>query len=46
MAVTSFSSGALVTTQGWGWLNVGSIPALVLMAVALAWLKWGRADRA
>ncbi|MCZ2104384.1 MAG: MFS transporter [Comamonadaceae bacterium] len=39
MAVTSFSSGALVTTQGWGWLNYGSMPALVLMAAALVWLK-------
>ena len=42
MAITSFSSGALVTTQGWSWLNVGSMPALVLMAGALAWLKWRR----
>ena len=39
MAVTSFSSGALVTTQGWNWLNYGSMPALVLMAAALVWLK-------
>ena len=44
MAVTSFSSGALVTTQGWNWLNVGSIPALVLMAAALAWLGARRAS--
>ncbi len=43
MAVTSFSSGALVTTQGWNWLNVGSIPALALMAAALAWLGARRA---
>ena len=39
MAITSFSSGALVTTQGWNWLNYGSMPALVLMAAALVWLK-------
>ena len=39
MAITSFSSGALVTTQGWNWLNYGSVPALVLMAAALVWLK-------
>ena len=47
MAVTSFSSGALVTTQGWNWLNYGSLPALVLMAAALAWLALRRpvADR-
>ncbi|MGB6101195.1 MAG: MFS transporter [Comamonas sp.] len=45
MAVTSFSSGALVTTQGWNWLNVGSIPALVLMAAALVWLAVRRPVR-
>ena len=28
MTITSFSSGALVTTQGWTWLNLGSmVPA-------------------
>lgn len=43
MAVTSFSSGALVTTQGWDWLNYGSVPALVLMAAALVWLGARRA---
>ncbi len=38
MAVTSFASGALVTTQGWTWLNLGSLPALVLVGAALLWL--------
>jgi MFS family permease len=38
MAVTSFSSGALVTTQGWTWLNLGSIVPVVATAAALAWL--------
>ena len=38
MAVTSFASGALVTTRGWTWLNLGSLPALLLLAAALAWL--------
>lgn len=38
MAVTSFASGAVVTTSGWPWLNAGSGPALVLMAAALIWL--------
>lgn len=38
MAVTSFASGALVTTQGWAWLNIGSLPALVLVGAALLWL--------
>jgi predicted MFS family arabinose efflux permease len=38
MAVTSFASGALVTTRGWDWLNVGSLPAVALIAAALLWL--------
>jgi MFS family permease len=38
MAFTSFASGALVTTQGWTWLNFGSLPPLLLVGVALAWL--------
>ena len=38
MALTSFASGALVTTQGWSVLNLGSLPALLAMGVALAWL--------
>lgn len=38
MAVTSFASGALVTTQGWTLLNLGSIPAIALMGAALVWL--------
>jgi predicted MFS family arabinose efflux permease len=38
MTVTSFSSGALVTTQGWTLLNLGSIVPVLLAAGALAWL--------
>jgi predicted MFS family arabinose efflux permease len=38
MTITSFSSGALVTTQGWTWLNLGSIVPVALTAVALIWL--------
>jgi MFS family permease len=38
MAVTSFASGALVTTQGWQLLNLGSLVPLVLVALALGWL--------
>lgn len=38
MAVTSFASGALVTTQGWAWLNIGSILPVALTVVALLWL--------
>jgi MFS family permease len=40
MALTSFASGALVTTQGWQWLNVGSLLPLALTAAALIWLAW------
>jgi MFS family permease len=38
LAVTSFASGALVTTQGWFWLNLGSLPLLLLLGAALFWL--------
>jgi len=38
MAVSSFSSGALVTTHGWFWLNVGSILPVVIIAAGLLWL--------
>jgi hypothetical protein len=37
MTVTSFSSGALVTTRGWAWIKVGSIVPVLLTAAALAW---------
>jgi MFS family permease len=40
MALTSFASGALVTTQGWQWLNLGSLLPLALTAMALVWLAW------
>ena len=35
MALSSFSSGALVTTQGWYWLNIGSLVPAAVVAVAL-----------
>ncbi len=38
MAVTSFASGALVTTQGWTWLNYGSLLPVALTGAALVWL--------
>ena len=44
MAITSFASGALVTTQGWHWLNIGSIVPVLLTAIALAWLIWHRRE--
>ncbi|WP_291013836.1 MFS transporter [Hydrogenophaga sp.] len=42
MAVTSFASGALVTTQGWQWLNIGSLFPVALTGLALLWLAWAR----
>ena len=38
MAVTSFASGALVTTQGWRLLNLGSLVPVALTAAGLVWL--------
>ena len=40
LAVSSFSSGVLVTTQGWALLNYGSLVPLTLIAVALIWLAF------
>ena len=37
-AVTSFASGALVTTQGWNWLNIGSLLPVALLGAGLLWL--------
>ena len=42
MTVTSFFSGALVTTQGWTWLNWGSLFPISLTAAALLWLTMRR----
>jgi predicted MFS family arabinose efflux permease len=42
MAFTAFGSGALVTTGGWTWMNLGSLLPLALLGAALAWLKWQR----
>jgi len=38
MAVSSLSSGALVTTGGWFWLNVGSIAPVAIIGAGLVWL--------
>jgi len=43
MALSSFSSGVLVTTQGWSLLNVGSLLPLALIAGGLLWLARNRA---
>jgi len=38
LALSSFSSGVLVTTQGWALLNYGSLLPVLLTAGALVWL--------
>jgi len=38
MAVTSFASGALVTTRGWALLNYGSLLPIAATGAALVWL--------
>lgn len=38
LAISSFSSGVLVTTRGWHLLNYGSLIPVALTAGALAWL--------
>ena len=38
LALSSFSSGVLVTTSGWRLLNFGSLLPLALIALALLWL--------
>jgi MFS family permease len=45
MAFTSFASGALVTSQGWSWLNIGSLPPVLLMGAGLLWLARLQASR-
>ena len=38
MAISSFASGAVITTQGWTWLNVGSLLPITLVLSAVVWL--------
>lgn len=38
MALSSFASGALVTTRGWTWLNIGSLLPIGAVTLALWWL--------
>jgi MFS family permease len=42
LAVSSFASGVLVTTQGWRLLNFGSLVPVVLTGFALLWLAYRR----
>ncbi|MEK8051615.1 MFS transporter [Ideonella sp. DXS22W] len=45
MTLTSFSSGALVTTGGWQAMNLGALLPLALMGAALLWLRQVRPAR-
>jgi predicted MFS family arabinose efflux permease len=45
LAVTSFASGLLVTTQGWTLLNLGSLVPVALTAAALLWWMRQRQPR-
>jgi hypothetical protein len=38
MALSSLSSGVLVTTRGWTFLNLGSLGPVLLVGAGLAWL--------
>jgi MFS family permease len=42
MALSSFASGALITTQGWTWLNLGSVLPIATIGLALLWLARSR----
>jgi MFS family permease len=42
MTLTSFSSGVLVTTGGWVWMNEASLLPIALAAAALGWLAFQR----
>ncbi|VTU41348.1 multidrug resistance protein [Variovorax sp. PBS-H4] len=42
LAVSSFASGVLVTTQGWRLLNLGSLLPVLLTGAALLWLAHRR----
>jgi len=42
MAISSASSGLLLSKSGWNAVNYGSIPFLLLAAAATFWLMWQR----
>lgn len=43
VAISSFTSGVLITTQGWMWINLGSLAPLAVVAGALWWMARHRA---
>jgi MFS family permease len=42
LALSSFASGALVTTKGWTLLNIGSLFPIFITGAALLWLAFKR----
>jgi len=46
MALSSFASGALITTQGWTWLNLGSLLPIGVVGAMLLWLAYTRREAA
>lgn len=40
LALSSFASGVLVTTQGWQLLNLGSLLPVLLTGAGLLWLAY------
>ena len=46
MALSSFASGALITTQGWTWLNLGSLLPIGVVGAMLVWLAYRRREAA
>jgi len=46
MAVSSLSSGALVSTAGWETMNAAALPIIALICAAALWLMWHRRRRA
>jgi MFS family permease len=42
MAVSSFASGALITSSGWAWLNLGSLLPITAVGAALVWMALQR----
>jgi hypothetical protein len=42
MAISSASSGMLLSQSGWHAVNMGSLPFLLLATLATLWLMWQR----
>jgi MFS family permease len=45
MGISSFSSGFLVNRAGWEAMNLGALPVLAVIALAVSWLAWHRRRR-